>query len=261
MEGYRFHLFSPKPTYGVVPTFVSSGDLTARQGFGSLYAITEDSAAAIEAEGTTQGFKGCVWSERLWLDFDSYEAADRAERKLKELGYDYVGFDTGGRGAHFGILRDALPSHLLPQRDKQWVRSNFPEADLSIYTHLHPFRLTGTCHERTGERKRVVCEQRGSTLTLPPFERRDLEISTNTASEPGRGEGKSVFDCYRVMKEMVPADNGERHYSLVRLIYALRDDAKASGQLALTIALERNKLFLEPKDEAEVAQIVQSIYR
>lgn len=63
------------------------------------------------------------------------------------------------------------------------------------------------------------------------------------------------------MKEMVPADNGERHYSLVRLIYALRDDAKASGQLALTIALERNKLFLEPKDEAEVAQIVQSIYR
>lgn len=260
VERYSLRLFSRQPTYGMVPTFIERTVLSSKEGFASLYAVTKETAEAVAAEGTTQGFKGVVWESRLWLDFDSYEAAERAESKLKELGYDYIGYDTGGRGAHFGILREAKPSHLLPQRDKQWARAQFPECDSSIYTHLHPFRLEGTVHERTGERKAVVCRAKGSALVLPPLKREEMLASLNSSSVSGQQERTSVFSCYRVLREMVPGKSGERHHSLVRLVYALRDDAGVDSQVALVFALERNKLFEEPKSDEEVAQIVQSIY-
>lgn len=53
-------------------------------------------------------FFACVlgiknWREKLWLDFDSYEAGRRAESKLKEMGYALGAYDTGGSGVHIGV--------------------------------------------------------------------------------------------------------------------------------------------------------------
>lgn len=260
MEDYSYCLYSSGKHYGASPTFIRRDQLP-REGFTSLYWVTKETAEAIVAAGTTAGFKGCVWAERLWMDFDSYPAAERAEGRLRGMGYDFIAFDTGGRGAHFGILRSSHPSHLLPVRDKRWVTENFPEADRSIYTHLHPFRLEGTAHEKTGDSKRLVCDVRGSTLELPPFEKEELSIDTSSSGQRGV---KSVFSCYRVMREVTAAPSvksGERHYALVRLIYALRDDAGVDAMSALYWVLEWNKFLREPKDEQETAKVVQSIYR
>lgn len=256
MDSYIYHLFSYRSNYGITPTFVRRDSLP-QEGFISIYSVSAATCEAIKQDGTTQGFKGIVWSERLWLDFDSYEAAERAEAKLIEMGVDYVGYDTGGRGAHFGILRHALPSHLLPQRDRQWARDNFPECDKSIYTHLHPFRLPGTTHEKTGIKKSLVCESRGSTLKLPPFKKEELPAHTPSRQE---GRNKSIFSCYRVMREMVPAENGSRHAALVRLVYALRDDAQVSKNEALVWCLEWNFLLKEQKDPEEISKVIGSIY-
>lgn len=253
---YCYNLYSSNATYGSSPYFCRN-DSFPGTGYSSVYAVTEDAAKALVAEGTTAGFKGIVWSERLWMDFDSYEAAEQAESKLKEMGYDYIGYDTGGRGGHFGILRTALPSHLLPQRDKQWATDNFPKCDKSIYTHLHPFRLSGTVHEKTGNRKRVVCEQRGVSLVLPPFKRETLRIDTTPGSQR---RSKSIFNCYRVMREIRPIGTGGRHQSLVKLIYALRDDAKATSQETLYWCNQWNLLLEEPKTNEEIEKAVQSIY-
>lgn len=255
----EYHLYSSRPTYGAQPTFIASGLLfnTDYTGYASVYAVSKDTAEAIVETGTTQGFKGVVWSERLWLDFDSYEAADRAESKLKEMGYDFIAYDTGGRGAHFGVLRGAYPSHLLPAMDRQWVEEHFPEADKSIYTHLHPFRLPDTVHEKTGRKKRVVCEFRGSTLILSPFKKEELRITPTTRSE---GRHKSLFNNFRVMREMRPLVNGERHYSLVRLVYALRDDAKVSKNEALYWCTQWNLLHTVPKEDCEIVKAISSIY-
>lgn len=258
-EKYRYNLYSPTPDYGVTPTFmvwVGRGE-QKRSGFRSLYSVTEETAKAIEQEGTARQFKGVVWSEKLWLDFDSYEAAERAEERLREMGHGFIAYDTGGRGAHFGVDRVAEPSHLLPARDKAWVQANFPEADKSIYTHLHPFRIEGTKHEKTGLEKRVVCEHRGSSVSLPAP--KEAEVP---AINDGNGErrDKSIFDCYRVMANTVPCRNGERHPVLVKLLYALRDEAQVGINEATFWVREWNKLCEEPKTDEEIEYTIRSIY-
>lgn len=254
-DTYSYRLYSDAANYGITPQFIA-GTMGDREGFASLYAVEEETAKAIYAETTTKQFKGVVWSERLWIDFDSYEAADRAESKLKEMGYDFIAYDTGGRGAHFGILRLTNPSHLLPYKDKAWVKKHFPEADPSIYTHLHPFRLPGTLHAKTGRRKQAVVAVEGKTLILPVYEDQYV-VRTH---DHYNGSGRSVFDCFRVMSNSHPVPSGERHATLVKLVYALRDDAKVGAGFAFDWAQQVNKQYDEPKAEHELDQIVKSIY-
>jgi hypothetical protein len=261
-ELYAYYLYSPRPDYGTTPVFYHR-DFLPESGFASLYAVTKDTAEAIVQAGSAAGFKGVVWSERLWIDVDSYERADTTESKLKERGYDYVSYDTGGRGAHFGVLRSNGPSHLLPQQDKQWVQEHFPEADVSIYSHLHPFRLPGTPHQRTGNRKTFVSSQGGETITLSKPTLRDRLFK-------GQGQGKSntllssartsVFDIHFIQRNSEPAKEGERHAQLVRLAYALRDSGY-SIDIARWWCGEVNKRFSPPKTEEEIEKALGSIYR
>lgn len=253
---YEHHLYSNRPTYGASPTFVvhPEGRL---EGFCSLYTVTEDTAKAIQQAGTAKGFKGVVWSQRLWLDFDSYEAAERAERRLIEMGVSYVAYDSGGRGAHFGVRRDCAPSHLLPRLDRLWVEQNFPEADLSIYTHLHPFRLPGTVHERTGRRKELVCDRAGSSVKLPPAS----ALEEAQVSAPGSTSGgTSIFDIFRIVALTVPLARGvERHPHLIKLIYALHNHGYSIDVCIFWVS-EWNKLLEEPKNDEEMRKAIRSIY-
>lgn len=253
-ESYKYFLHTTGKSFGSQPTFVPGGKVPA-QGFSSLYGVTKETAEAIVQAGTTRLFKGVVWSERLWIDMDSYEAAEPTERRLVEMGLDFVSYDSGGKGAHFGILRLHPPSHLLPYKDKQWVKENFPNADPSIYTHLHLFRNVGCVHEKTGRKKELVSTQEGAALELP-----ELKESTSYTEVIERRDQESVFECYRVMAECVPQTNGQRHASLVRLAYALRDEAKLDAKMASWWLGEVNKLYEQPKGSDEIEKIIRSIF-
>lgn len=251
---YNYFLYSNSANYGSHPSFVPLADLP-KEGFQSIYAVTAETAAAIKQAGTTKGFKGVVWSERLWIDFDDKDAAGRAETKLKEMNYEYNCYTTGNRGLHFGILRDNSPSHLLPALDKAWVKEHFPEADLSIYTHLHPFRIPGTKHEKTGRPKELLYGRGRGALVLPPLRKEEIQIDT-----VGQGGGKSVFDCFFVMANTIPVEAGQRHQTMVKLIYALKNDAQAPMEAALWWLLEWNKMLSEPKEHHELEKAIRSVY-
>jgi len=251
---YIFSLVSATADYGIVPNFAIVDEST-HKGFSSLYQVTAETAKAIEQAGTVKGFKGIVWSKRLWIDFDDSDAARAADRRLKEMGYDYVCYSTGNRGLHYGILRPIQPSHLLPLMDKAWVKEHFPKADTSIYTHLHPFRIPGTVHEKTGRPKILLFECRGSALTLPPLKREEMQIVS-----PGFKQGKSVFDCFYVMANTVPVSPGQRHETMVKLLYALKNDAGVSMDIAMWWASEWNRMLSEPKEDHEIEKAVRSIY-
>jgi hypothetical protein len=255
MNAYRYHIHSTRLSYGTKPRFITDGDLVRHTGFASLYAVTAEDSKAIEQSGTTAGFKGSVWAERLWIDLDSYEDADRAEAVLRRMELDYVAYDTGGRGAHFGVLRKCDPSHTLPQRDRAWVREHFPYADSSIYTHLHLFRLPSTVHDRTGRTKALVREVRGQTLRLPRLEGREVVLSPRQA-----GSTKSVLASFSVLKDSVAVDVGKRHETLVRLGYALCQDAQVDADFALRWLHEVNKLYTEPKPDEELEKIIRDVY-
>jgi hypothetical protein len=255
-ELYCYLLYSPRPDYGSEPKFIHRNNLP-EQGFASLYSVTKETAEAIVEAGTAAGFKGVVWSKYLWLDVDSYEKADRVEERLNERNLDWISYCTGGRGAHFCIRRDNLPSHLLPNIDRIYVKEHFPESDSSIYTHLHPFRLNGTIHQKTGRRKRLVEEHPGRALILPPFNSKSKFGSEATDFRPQ--EGKSIFDEFLIMRNSTEAKEGERHAQLVRLSYALRD-AGYSASIATWWLGEVNKRFNPPKSAVELEKIVRSIY-
>lgn len=254
---YEYVVVSPIKSHTTTPRFLHIS--ACRTGFSSLYAVTQADANAVESAGTTAGFKGSVWSERLWIDIDSYEAADTTESKLKEMGYDYLAYDSGGRGVHFGVLRDALPSHILPSQDRAWVLQHFPEADSSIYTHLHLFRLPGTRHETGGRDKQLVSQQRGKVLTHPKRSKDDGTASSSNFV-PGNSGNLSVFDCIRVMSHSIPTSIGTRHPTLVKLTYALRDEAGAPSPAARWWIGEVNKMAESPHEEEHLDHIIKSIY-
>lgn len=256
---YSYVIYSPSLSYGDSPNLVHSNEIDG-EGFSSLYSVTEETARSIKAAGTTARFRGVVWGERLWIDFDSYEAGRRAESKLKELGYDFVVYDSGGRGLHIGVLRDAAPSHVLPYQDKEWVRSTFVEADLSIYTHLHLFRLPGTVHGRTGRRKELLSKQAGKVLVLPPW-RAPNESRTDNISYSGDASNSStsIFESNRVMANTIPTRVGERHPTLLKLSYSLKLEG-VPEPIARWWVGETNKMAQEPKSDGELDNIVRKVY-
>lgn len=257
---YSFCLYSATASYGLPPKFIHRSELPT-QGFSSLYSITEWDAASIHEEGTASSFKGVVFTDTLWVDIDSYEAAGTVERRLREMGYEHIAYDSGGKGAHFAVKLNTHPSHLLPAKCKAWVKAHFPEADTSIYTHLHPFRIGGSIHERTGRRKEVVYKHEGKVLVFPKDILKEVpNVNLNYPTDFSNDSTRSIFRLGRVMSNTKPFSNGERHAALVRLAYALRDDYGASKELAAWWLAETNKLFQEPKTEEEVASALRSIY-
>jgi hypothetical protein len=227
--------------------------------FASVYAVrVEDAYAIQETSQTAAGFKGIVWSQRLWVDFDSYEAALEAELKLSKEGYDYVVYDTGGRGKHIGIARDAKPSHTLPQQDKAWVSANLAGADLSLYWHLHLIRLPRTIHEKTGLPKKLISRHPGRSISLPVYEEAATSSSSIEADDLRRIDQSktSIFSCWEVINLLQPT--GERK-QLVELSKALQANG-CTFTIARWLVNEVNLGFKVPRDFIEVDRIVRWAY-
>lgn len=261
MNGYIYRIGSPTNVIGRPPHFYSSDQLIARGcQFGSVYAVTEEAARSIgETSGTASGFRGIVWSRRLWVDFDNEEAADKAEAFLTKEGYDYVAYHTGGRGKHFGILRAALPSHTLPMQDKLWVSQNLPGCDLSLYWHLHLIRLPGAVHERTGLTKRFLYRREGRELTLPPYLPEEAKIVQTGLVSSAYGR-QSIFKLWEVTSKLTEDPSQSRHRHLVLLAKALKEEGRVSPEEALWVVTEVNMGFSDPKPENEVQRIVKWAY-
>lgn len=226
--------------------------------FASLYAIREADAQAIIEAGTVQGFKGIVWSQRLWVDFDNnQDASDRFRQWLKEQEYNHVVYNTGGRGVHIGVLRDTQPSHLLPLQDRQWVQEMAPGADLSLYWHLHLLRLPGARHENTGLDKRLVYSQEGKALLLPAYSPQDPPPKATPTYQERQG---SIFTNWEVVEVLTQQPGSSKHHQLVRLSRRLRE-AGLGEEEALWVMMEVNRGFDEPKESNEVERICQWAYQ
>lgn len=261
-QDYLYRVSSTTNVIGRPPSLVRGSDLRAGGAkFASVYAVTAHDAAAIQhAAQTAAGFKGTVWSHRLWIDFDTYEAAITAESWLKEQGYDYVSYDTGGRGRHVGVLRDARPSHTLPEQDKRWVEANIRGADLSLYWHLHLIRLPGTVHDRTGKQKHLHSTNAGRAIVLTPLLAGGPAegVGRLQREDEGTSSSESVFSKFEVLQLLQGCDPEGRHKHLVKLAFALRLHSGGGLDEAVWVLGEVNKQFPEgPKEEAEVRRIAE----
>lgn len=258
MDRFVFRVGSTTNVLGRPPRFYSSDRLVAEGcKFASVYAVRQEDAAAIEDTAqTAAGFKGVVWSFRLWADFDTEEAGAAACKFLKGQGIAHTVYHTGGRGLHVGVDRAADPSHTLPMQDKLWAEQHLPGCDLSLYWHLHLIRLPGTLHERTGLPKRLLYSWPGSQLTLPPY-----APAERMSSVPKQeGDRRSIFEAWNIVSKLTQDVSISRQKHLVLLAVALRREAGVTEEEALWVSLEVNRGFDEPKEASEVERIVEWAY-
>jgi len=258
---YNCVVWSSRPDYGSAPTIVNIGETSTLEGFTSLYQITEDSAKGIITAGTTAGFKGSVWSERLWIDLDSKETLSKTKGVLDGMGVSYDVWFTGNRGFHISIQRDSSPTHILPEQDKSWVKGHIPYADLGIYTHLHLFRLPGTVHAKTGARKTLVESTPGVSLVHAKYQRPVTRIPSSTGTMQSNNNMVSVFSDFHINSKLGRVRVGNRHHTLVSVCNALRDRGFELS-FTRTWLIEMNKDFMGGgKSLEEIERVVQSIYQ
>lgn len=259
VDGFIYRIGSLTKTIGRPPLFYDSCTLTSMGNkFCSLYSVRLEDAEAIEEAGTAAGFRGIVWSQRLWIDLDTQEASTSAQTKIKELGYDYVIYDTGNRGVHIGIARDTHPSHTLPQQDKAWVQANIPGADLSLYWHLHLIRLPGVVHEKTGRPKKLVEQGKGKALILPKWNpEEDINIRGNKGLISSQdSQRESIFSSWKITQNLMPT--GLRR-QLVELAMSLNEQ-QVTLEECMWVVKEVNKGFSVPRDDNDIERIVNWVY-
>jgi len=262
MQNFNYRLGSTTNVIGRPPRFYHNSKLVqAGCRFASVYAVRSEDAESISVSSqTASGFRGIVWSSRLWVDFDDQESAEKAIKYLKENGYGFIVYTTGNRGCHIGINRDANPSHTLPAQDKAWVKKHLPGADLSLYWHLHLIRLPGCIHEKTGRPKEVREERAGRAVRLEPYSEDLQHTPTEVSSSTESSEGPPLFTVWKVVSNLQGgASNGKRHDQLLNLSVGLRE-SKVGFERAVWLVNEVNKSFTEPKSLLEVYNIVKWVY-
>jgi hypothetical protein len=242
---FKFNVYDP--THLVFP----ASDVPSA-GFSSLYRITAETAEALNASGIS-GYRGAVWSPGLWIDCDTEEAAMETRARLTQLGLGFEVWSTGNRGMHFYIERPHAPSHLLPQIDKEWVKSSIPGADTSIYSHLHLFRNPGSRHKKTGKPKLCLERISGQPLLLKdePVEKQQLRTKIEVPE-------KSIFLDNYVMSLTAPVDEGKRHETLLNCALAMNRLGEPIDFIGRWL-YHVNMLYASPKPDGEIERILDFV--
>lgn len=221
-------------------------------GFSSLYRITAETAEALNASGIS-GYKGAVWSPGLWIDCDTEESAMETRAELSRQGLAFEVWSTGNRGLHFHIERPHAPSHLLPQIDREWVKSNIPACDTSIYSNLHMFRNPGSRHQKTGKPKIMLERVPGQPLLLGDTVSLRQSVSTTRVAT-----NKSIFINNYIMNLTVPVEEGKRHETLLHLALAMNRVGEPLEFIERWLQ-HVNLLYSEQKPDGEIERILAFI--
>lgn len=225
-------------------------------GFRSVYAVRKETAEEIKKTGF-KGYKGEVWAPVLSVDVDNYGHGQEVARQLKTLGIGFRMWDSGSKGIHFEIDRIAPASKHLPFWDKRWVERNIENADTSIYTHLHLFRLPGTRHRETGRKKTLLETFQGKAIQ---YEQADLTPPTfNNVTVVGTND-RSIFDDFMIKICSAPQENGKRHQALMTIATILRYNFNEPRTFTERYLHHVNLLFREPKTQEELRRIVDHFY-
>jgi len=195
-------------------------DLRSRKGFRSVYQINEEGKQWVEDHGGVSGFGTSglpVWSDYLYIEFDDNKAAaKRLFNYLRDDGIGFAMYESGNRSFHFHIMRDIAPHADVPYTDRLFVEKIAPEADMSLYRHLQPWRIVGTLHKKTNKPKRLLRVNEGKSIKLSIVEKQQRERHIN--------ESHMIFDDDTIFAmSCIGATDGERNVVLSSLTRKLNE--------------------------------------
>ncbi len=150
------------------PYFVKLDELAGKQGFRSVYAYDEGTVCLVRERGSAANIGDReVYSDKLFLDFDDVGCADTIEM-LCDLRVAFSVWTSGNRSFHIHVQLVPMVGQDVPYSQKHWVQHKVPDkADLTFYHAAGQFRLPGTLHEKTKQRKLKIETYEGEPLELP----------------------------------------------------------------------------------------------
>ena len=235
------------------PFFVTLGNERGYQGFRSVYAYPDHVRKHITQTRTTAGIEDMpVFSDMLFLDFDNVDPTD-AIMHLYDEGYGFTVWTSGNRSYHVHVSIEPMLDADAPYSQRVWAEKFAPGCDLSFYHHAGQFRLAGTPHEKTGQRKELLRSKVGDLLTIPLVGRPRLTAPGTMGGRAGNGAFAS-----RLLRGK--GEGGRRVY-----VWHLAKVALAEG-LPLDVALREilwwNSRYATPSlNPNQVSEKVHEVYR
>ena len=242
---------------------ISRDELEGLTGFQTVYGYDVEVRDILRAQKNSLGLARFVpSSDCLYVDFDDQpEEAAKLRLSLIDNDFVYEMYDSGNRSVHFHIPHEMKRSKDLPHTHKcvlEKLGVAMGKVDTTLYRPNSLFRLNGTAHHKTGNKK-VLTEKGGSYILdfniIPTPERRFEEASG--LETPGLVLESFLSHMHSMLLQTV--DSGSRHANLFKVgcnVYDLGIDSRA----ALTFATLINNTFLEPKPDSEVERAIQGAY-
>lgn len=179
----------------------------------SVYNFDDHTAKAIGFEKNYVIKKNAIWySKDLLIDVDDKQHVPAVRDKLKQLEISYDLYETGGKGVHFHVPRENMPSNALPYSDLTFLTTNSIFTDPQVYGLFHTIRNIGAIHEKTNKAK-VLTERHvsGKPFSVPLVD--PLKIVKNTEHFTGKGE--SIFSDPSLTFSLTGYTAGNRYPGLM----------------------------------------------
>lgn len=229
-------------------------------GYSSVYMFDEQAASVLLADKSSKGMaRFPVYTDRLVIDLDAGdEQLARAEAALKVRGLAYDVWFSGGKGYHVIIpLVELVSGKDVPYSQKKWVEGLGLGADLSLYQHGRLISLPGRVHPKTGIKKHLVRQERGSRLHVP------MLVSPEPVFTFQGNGGLDEFEAglWKVLQCLAdPPTVGNRHTALwsTALHFA---DAGFSYEFTLELLTEVDAKWKDGKGTEGVELAVRQAYR
>jgi hypothetical protein len=238
---------------------MSEVQLAKIRGFRSIYLYTQGAVDHMLKQETVGGISRFpVYSDTLFVDFDDGDSSSTVfEGILNAQGIAYSMYFSGRKGHHFHIPIEPMFHTEVPHSQKMWVNSlGLRSVDLSIYRHTGLFRLPGTIHKITGNKKELLKEVHGNVLTIPIIPRSCSDISVEH-----HGDSEFASALQISLRSFIDEPGpGGRHVKLVSIAKRLLQSGMSPSATEEFITIV-NSLWSNPKPDEEIAECVRRAIR
>ena len=136
-------------------------------GFRSVYALTKDDAIRVIERGDSRNLtRFHVFSDEILMDFDNGmdDNCKQALQWAKQHKCSWTLWSSGSKGYHLEIAAVPKYGSTIPQSQRAFVDTLGIDVDRSLYRHSSLYRLPGTVHKNTGNKKVLVDQSIGECL-------------------------------------------------------------------------------------------------
>lgn len=152
--------------------------------FMSYFKYPEETYNYIINQGHMKDLKQMeVYCDEIYIDVDDPSQFDLVDNVIRNHGFNYTKYSTGGRSHHWHIRIQPILSIHTPYSIKEFFKrlGIYEAVDTSM---LHPagqFRQEGAVHRKTGKKKTLIHSQEGLVPSIPVVEEPEVEIDTEVS--------------------------------------------------------------------------------